>query len=561
MLDMLTDRARRTGSWMMPQLGGITPGYIENILRGALVGAHVQEYELFKLMRDTDPEIASCCQEFIEGVQRKTMVWEAFAEEDEKPTPDATQRMQLCSAAIKRMAPNPANDESDIDGTVRDLLSAWFTSLCVLEIDWSDGNGALNIVNAGKLGDVTVPRCTIWSHPVTYAWDEFGRLGLRQDIGNTGAANYRTDSQFNSTPGNVGPFPENKFLIAISKAQTGSAMGNARLRTLAWWWCASNFCGDWLLNLAQLFGIPFRVAKYGAGTDPAGKAELRAMMQASGSAGYILTKDTVTMELLQANTGAGQSPQAFLFEFADRQKRKVILGQTMSGGSGTTGKGGGQAFGEVEADVKSDRIDAGAKFVCNILNRQLLPAILKVNYGDADSCPTVRMLEDDEGTLTDAQRDQVLANAGLKIGVNFLRKKYDLPAPAEGEETIGGAPEPQEPADAATNAAQNQNAKPDDSLAASALKASAKNSRFITDATDAFKSAVKPDLTMLRSIVSGELAAISLLEDEALVRSRLSALRFKIEKWQKSYELAPPGVEELNGLLSSAWAKGMENKP
>ena len=37
------------------------------------------------------------------------------------------------------------------------------------------------------------------------------------------------------------------------------------LRVLAFWWIAASFGADFALNLAQLFGIPFRKGKVAAG--------------------------------------------------------------------------------------------------------------------------------------------------------------------------------------------------------------------------------------------------------------------------------------------------------
>jgi hypothetical protein len=61
-----------------------------------------------------------------------------------------------------------------------------------------------------------------------------------------------------------------------------------------------------------------------------------------------------------------------------------------------------------------------------------------LNYGDTEEAPEIRFLEEEEAGLIEAQRDEVLSRAGLEIGVDFLRKKYGIPEPAEGEETIGG---------------------------------------------------------------------------------------------------------------------------
>ena len=53
-------------------------------LRGALAGNHVQAWELFDLMIDTDPEINSCIQELVEGVLRKKLVERVQSESDKR---------------------------------------------------------------------------------------------------------------------------------------------------------------------------------------------------------------------------------------------------------------------------------------------------------------------------------------------------------------------------------------------------------------------------------------------------------------------------------------------
>src|SRR6266478_7579283 len=83
--------------WILPQLAAITPQYIEMILRGALAGNHVQQWELFDLMFDTWPELSACAQELTYGVLRKKLIYETAHEEDEQPTPNAIERKKLVS--------------------------------------------------------------------------------------------------------------------------------------------------------------------------------------------------------------------------------------------------------------------------------------------------------------------------------------------------------------------------------------------------------------------------------------------------------------------------------
>ncbi len=427
--------------WLLPQLSAITPQYIEMVLRGALAGNHVQQWELFDLMLDTWPELAACAQELCDGVLERKLIFEAFAEEDEDPTPAAQERCKLASAAMRRMRPEAAADENDLDGTLRDILDGWFRGVTCLEVDWQ-------MANSGVHGQFVAPRATFWVHPVCFAFDQSGRLGLRVDVTGQGAGQMQplnlAGTSLQPQPAVLGAFPAHKFLIGIHKAKSGTALGGSLLRPLAWWWCAANFSADWLLNLAQVFGLPFRWANYEPMAPQATVDAICTMLQNMGSAGWAAFPAGTTLELKEASKqGGDHSPQGELLDRADRYARLIILGQTMSG-SQDASKGGGKAFGSVESDVKARRINAAAKYACTVLNTQLIPSILVLNYGDSDEAPCVRLLEDEEGDLAQAQRDQVLAAAGLEIPKSFLRKKYGLPAPSEGEEVIGGkAEEPQ----------------------------------------------------------------------------------------------------------------------
>src|SRR5215471_19397940 len=111
----------------------------------------------------------------------------------------------------------------------------------------------------------------------------------------------------------------------------------------------------------------------------------------------------------------------------------------MTGTTVTSGKGG-QAFGTVEAQLKQDRLEAASDYVADIFNEQLIPSILRLNYGDEDEAPICRFLQENEGTYQDAQRDQILAQMGMPIPVSHMRKKYSIPEPEGDEEVLSPAP-------------------------------------------------------------------------------------------------------------------------
>jgi len=393
--------------WTLPMLSTITPQYVEQVLRAALAGSHVHQWELFDLMMDTWPELAACTAELTEGVMSRKVVYKSWEEDGEKPTPTADERKALVSSVLRRMRPDVAADENDLEDTLRDIADAWLRGTVCLEVDW-------HAVDAGKAGRALGPRATMFAHPSYFGWSEAGRLGLRD-------------------AGGISPLPPHKFLLGIHKARAGSAMGNALLRPLCWWWCAANFASDWLLNLAQLFGLPFRWANYDPNAPQETVDAICNMLQNMGSAGWAAFPAGTTLDLKHETGGGDKSPQGDLLDRADRYARMLILGQTMSG-SQDSSKGGGKAFGAVEADVKDQRIDAAAKFVCKVVNGQLIPSILILNYGDADESPCMELMPDSEAGSEEATRDKTLSEM-MPLPLDWLRAKYGVPKPGEGEET------------------------------------------------------------------------------------------------------------------------------
>lgn len=446
----LSLRPSASARWMLPSVAAITPQYIEMTLRGALAGDHAQAAELFDLMLDTWPELAGVCHELVEGVLARKLVCEPYHNDDEEPSPEAVHRCQVASAALRRMQPDATADENDLSGTIRDLMAGWFTGQVVLEVNWgaADGEGLLHQLQDTRLGVITAPRSTYWVHPACVAWTPEGRLGLRLDrigpdlvnrkskIVNGTASPRRSFSPTPSRPSEILPFPPGKFLVGIHKSKAGPVLGGALLRPLAWWWCAANFSADWLLNLAQLFGIPFRWVNYDPTLPEPLKNELDAMMQNFGSSGWARFPSGTELKFLEAGQNGAHSPQDALLDRCDRYARMLILGQTLSGAQDAS-KGGGKAFGTVEADVKSQRVDAACQYIATVFNAQLVPVILRLNFGSPGDAPVVRFQHDTEGDLADAQRDETLARAGLRIGVRYLRRKYGIPEPAAGEDTIG----------------------------------------------------------------------------------------------------------------------------
>ena len=366
-------------------------------------------------------------------------VFEAYRDEDEQESPTATERMKLVSAALRKMQPDPAADECAFDDMVGDILDAWFKGVSVLEIDW-------HVAQTRSLGRFIAPRCTRWASPVNYAWDENLRLGL--DVAALSPASPSSPSALGQRRYNgLTPFPADRVIVAKCKTKSGSILGGALLRPLVWWWCAANFSADWLLNLAQVFGLPFRWATYEPTAAQETVDRICAMLQNMGSAGWAAFPAGTSLELKAEGTKSGtQTPQGDLLDRADKQCDLLVLGQTLTTDTGGMGHGhGSHALGQVHADVRAGIIDAAAKFAAGVIEQQLIPSILRLNYGDADEAPTLTFHErgdDDLGARAQWIATLTNAGAGRIIPLDWLAKTFGIPKPDAGEATLADAYNP-----------------------------------------------------------------------------------------------------------------------
>jgi len=305
-------------------------------------------------------------------------------------------------------------------------MDAWFKGVSLIEIEWT-------MRKAGTLGDIIAPRSTSWAHPSCYAWGQDGSLGLA--MGN--------QSAWQPMPANLAPLPDHKFLVATCKTKSGSILGGALLRPLAWWWCAANFSADWLLNYAQIFGLPFRWATYATNAPQATVDSVCNMLQNMGSASWAAFPEGTKLELKEASKAGSATPQADMLDRADKQCDLLILGQTLTTDTGGSGAGGGSlALGKVHEGVRGEIIAAAADFVEDVIEKQFIPAILELNYGNADECPGIELSTEKEPDLEIKSRviqNLASAGAGKVIGLEWIGKQFGIPKPGDDEETLESA--------------------------------------------------------------------------------------------------------------------------
>lgn len=414
--------------WQSASIRQYTPESIENTLRGALVGGDlVAVWELFNLMEETWPELLTALIELKDDVAAADLIVQPWALKGEEPSAEAQRRAKLFEQTLWTMRPRPQADENDLRGTIKDLLDAWGKGISVVEIDWG--------VRTGASPALIAPVDTRWIHPRYYGYPaDSAELKLNASE----IAQGRHLATINSQPstrlsGQWIEFAPDKFLIGIAKAKSGHPIGGALLRAIAWWWAASNFSAEWLLNFAQIFGLPIRWATY----DPARPGLLQDicdMLENMGSAAWGAFPAGTTIELKEAGKGGEKSlPQASILDRANRQARLLILGETL-----TEEGGGSRARDEVKERILGGRKRAALDWVCAVMSYQLAPAFCRLNFGDDAECPCVMPAqgEEKETPKEKAERDEILSRIGFKFEAESAYQRHNLPRPAEGADVI-----------------------------------------------------------------------------------------------------------------------------
>lgn len=395
--------------WTHLATRGVEPDEVERILVGALAGEIESQWRLFDLMEDTWPRCKKNLNEVKRAVQSAQWSAAAWAEADQKPSERALERARFAEAAIWGMRPDRAEDEGNFRDLIYDTMDAYGKGLSVVEILWER-----------RMGAGIVPRACQFVHPRHYGYPT-DVAGLR--LSPSGS---KTDWM---------PFPQGQFVIAVAKTKSGHPLGGAMLRSLATLWCGANFAWDWLVNLAQIFGLPFRWATYDP-SNPAVVEDICDMLENLGSAGWAAFPAGTTLDFKEAVQRAADNPQSFVMDVADIGCDILVLGQTLTTSQGDRGS---QSLGTVHEGVRADVLEHAGSWVAQELSDQVIRPLIGWNYGDQEEVPWLQCDFDEEwDEVAAAQRDSTLLAAGVAMPKAWLYERHGIPMPGEGDEVIVG---------------------------------------------------------------------------------------------------------------------------
>jgi phage gp29-like protein len=222
-----------------------------------------------------------------------------------------------------------------------------------------------------------------------------------------------------------------KFLTAVFRTKAGSIGEAAQLRTLAPLWLGSMLGWEWLVQKAELFGTPLRWANYPTN---ATQLEIDAITEAlinMGTASWGAFPTGTNLQLFHGSVpgvAGPNDPSERLMAMADRACDIMFLGQNLAvEGSGATGKAATQVHREVELDL----FESYADFIADIINTQLIPELIGLNWGNKDELPFVQVeLPRPKQEQELADRDKTLfLEMGLPVSLQYLYERHKIPTP------------------------------------------------------------------------------------------------------------------------------------
>lgn len=411
---------------------GLDPAEIAQILEDALNGDLVQQAALFDIMEDTWDRLRLNMDKVKGSMLTTKFEIMPYAERGKEPSDNAQEKATFVQYVLDNFNAKPWKSENEYEDTIYDLMDAVGRGISVLEIFWRRSESGEFLIDYTKRVPATRYRLGNASNPEI----KLDTLYLYPNgLGDTG-------HDFDEFP--------HKFLIGIYRTKSGNLAASGMLRSLAAFWVGKTFGWEWLLNRAQLFGIPIRWASYKEGASPKVVNDVCNMLLNMGSAGWGAFPQGTEMNLISADAKGVNDPNERLMAIADRACDIMLLGQTLTTDVGDSGS---RAVADVHRDVELDKREAYARFVARMINNQLIPSLVELNYGNRDELPFMEpKISRPKNEKEMAERDKVLVfDMGLPVSKKWLYERHNIPIPAEDDDLFepnSGAPAPVTPAQA-----------------------------------------------------------------------------------------------------------------
>lgn len=217
-----------------------------------------------------------------------------------------------------------------------------------------------------------------------------------------------------------------RFIVHRGHLLTAPDYRGGPMRSLVMWSLLSQLGREWWARFLDRYGSPFLVGKYDQADDASRSVLERAFQWAVRIGGLVVSKQTEVEVLSASASQSGDAYEKFL-AVCQREKSKLILGQTLSAESQPLGIGGGAS--DTHEGVRQDFRQFDALRLGKTLARQLFRQYLTIN-GFKGRVPTLTWGGESpmEATATGELLSK-LKTAGIRLtddGIDDLSKRTGL---------------------------------------------------------------------------------------------------------------------------------------
>jgi len=294
------------------------------------------------------------------------------------------------------------------DSCLGDLLDGISKGFSVVEIIWE-----LNKAD---------PDLHKWRYvPSRYLWRDQRHFGFDEQT--------QTEIQLltEDAPQFGEPLKSYRFIQHTPRLKSGKVIRSGLIYTVAALHLMKAFVTkDWLA-FSEVFGMPVVYAEMQANATEKDKGEIFTALQALGSDGKALFSNNVKIEFLGVNTTHHGDFYESAVRFWNQEISKVTLGQTM-----TTEDGASLSQAKVHAEVRNDIRNSDARSLEDTINKQLIAAIVELNFGATATPPSFSFdVSDPEDMVSFSEAIVPFIDRGLSVSVSELYEKFGLSRPED----------------------------------------------------------------------------------------------------------------------------------
>ncbi len=171
------------------------------------------------------------------------------------------------------------------------------------------------------------------------------------------------------------PVPERYIIHRGHLLSTPDNWGGP-MRSILYWWLLATMSRDWWSRFLDRYGSPFIVGHYPQGDDKSRNVLRNAFSLATKLGGLVVTEKT-RIEIKEAATASTGDAYEKFINVCNREKSKLILGQSLSADAQPTGLGSGVA--NMQEGVRQDIRMWDAATLADSLRLQLFDQYMEIN--------------------------------------------------------------------------------------------------------------------------------------------------------------------------------------